>query len=221
MSTVRVKCRQAPASTPNLSLDHRCTPARPVVRHRSGDRGSRSGQRGDAAAGPDALGPAATCPARIGEQVATVLTAHDAPAAFVEAELRHMRGCRLGTTANRRVVGVMNEFAHLAAVNRGEDPTCICSTWRCGWPPHPAALCTAGMSALSVNWPPGCVLSPTDTRPQSDHHPQRMRSSLHTFDRTYLCTWARMRKARRSVVGRPAGFVGESGQRLLTVFGST
>jgi hypothetical protein len=33
-----------------------------------------------------------------------------------------MRDCRFGPTANRSVVGVMNEFTHLAEVYRSTDP---------------------------------------------------------------------------------------------------
>ncbi len=33
-----------------------------------------------------------------------------------------MRECRFGPTANRSVVGTMNEFSHLADVHRRTDP---------------------------------------------------------------------------------------------------
>lgn len=59
------------------------------------------------------LAPAATLTTRIAEQVATVLSAHHVPAAILDQERRHMTSCQLGNTANRSVVGVMNEFAHL------------------------------------------------------------------------------------------------------------
>lgn len=64
------------------------------------------------------LAPAATWASRVGEQIAAVLKAHGAPAGFTAEELAHMRECVLGTTANRSVVGVMNEFAFLADVHR-------------------------------------------------------------------------------------------------------
>lgn len=64
------------------------------------------------------LAPAATWATRVGGQVATVLAAHGAPARFIAEELRHMRESSLGTTANRSVLGVMNEFVYLANVHR-------------------------------------------------------------------------------------------------------
>jgi hypothetical protein len=67
------------------------------------------------------LTPAATWPERVAAQVALVLAAHDAPGAFVEAELQAMQNHRLGPTASRSVVGVMNEFVHLAEVHRAHD----------------------------------------------------------------------------------------------------
>jgi hypothetical protein len=33
-----------------------------------------------------------------------------------------MRDCRIAGTANRSVVGIMNEFARLAAIYRDDDP---------------------------------------------------------------------------------------------------
>jgi hypothetical protein len=67
------------------------------------------------------LTPAASWPTRIAARVAIVLSAHDAPGAFIEAELQAMRDRRLGPTASRRVVGVMNEFVHLAEAHRAHD----------------------------------------------------------------------------------------------------
>jgi hypothetical protein len=68
------------------------------------------------------LAPAATLPARIGEHIAAVLAAHGASAAIIAEEQRRMRDCRIAGTANRSVVGVMNEFARLAAIYRDDDP---------------------------------------------------------------------------------------------------
>ena len=68
------------------------------------------------------LAPAATWPARIGQQVATVLTAHGTPTSVIDEELRHMRDCRLAGTSNRSVVGVMNEFTYLAEAHRDHHP---------------------------------------------------------------------------------------------------
>ncbi|MFC7246948.1 DUF6933 domain-containing protein [Catellatospora aurea] len=66
------------------------------------------------------LAPAATLPVRVADEVATVLRAHRAPQAFVDAEVGRMRDCRLGVTVNRSVVGVMVEFARLAEIYRAE-----------------------------------------------------------------------------------------------------
>ena len=60
------------------------------------------------------LAPAGTLPARIPAQIAAVLSAHGAPAAIVEEELHQMQDWRIGPTANRSVVGIMNEFTFLA-----------------------------------------------------------------------------------------------------------
>jgi hypothetical protein len=68
------------------------------------------------------LAPAATVLGRIGEQVAAVLAGHGAPAAILAQEQRRMRECRIAKTANRSVVGIMNEFARLAALYRDDNP---------------------------------------------------------------------------------------------------
>ena len=68
------------------------------------------------------LAPAATWTARIGQQVATVLTAHGTPISVVEQELWHMRDCRLAKTSNRSVVGIMNEFTYLAEAYHDHHP---------------------------------------------------------------------------------------------------
>jgi hypothetical protein len=68
------------------------------------------------------LAPAATLTSRIAEQISTVLTAHDAPAAIIDEERRHMRAAQLGVTANRSVVGVMTDFARLAEVHHANEP---------------------------------------------------------------------------------------------------
>lgn len=68
------------------------------------------------------LAPAATLLDRIGEHVATVLAAHQAPDTVIEDELRHMRDHRIAGTANRSVVGIMNEFTYLATTYRDNNP---------------------------------------------------------------------------------------------------
>jgi hypothetical protein len=67
------------------------------------------------------LAPAATLTTRVGEQIATVLTAHGASPEIVEDELHQMRPCRVAPTANRSVVGVMTEFTRLVEIYRDAD----------------------------------------------------------------------------------------------------
>jgi hypothetical protein len=66
------------------------------------------------------LAPAATLLARFPQQVAAVLAAHGAPDAVIDEEQRQMRDRRLAKTANRSVVGIMNEFTYLAQSYRGD-----------------------------------------------------------------------------------------------------
>jgi hypothetical protein len=68
------------------------------------------------------LAPAATLLARFPQQLAAVLAAHGTPEAVLDEELRQMRDCRLAKTANRSVVGIMNEFTFLADAYRGDTP---------------------------------------------------------------------------------------------------
>jgi hypothetical protein len=67
------------------------------------------------------LAPAATLLARFPQQAAAVLAAHGTPQAVIDNELRQMRDFRLAKTANRSVVGVMNEFTFLAEAYRGDN----------------------------------------------------------------------------------------------------
>jgi hypothetical protein len=67
------------------------------------------------------LAPAATLPARAGEQIATVLAAHGVPGPIIAAEREQMRQWRIAPTSNRSVVGVMNEFTFLAHAWRGDQ----------------------------------------------------------------------------------------------------
>jgi hypothetical protein len=68
------------------------------------------------------LAPAATLLARVPEQIAVVLAAHATPKTVIEQELRRMRDYRLAKTANRSVVGIMNEFTQLANAYRHPVP---------------------------------------------------------------------------------------------------
>jgi hypothetical protein len=62
------------------------------------------------------LAPVRTLPARIPEEIAAVLDAHQVPKTFIADELPNMQDCRFATTANRSVVGIMNEFTKLAEI---------------------------------------------------------------------------------------------------------
>ncbi len=68
------------------------------------------------------LAPAATLPARAARQIAAILAAHAIPGAIIDEEVRHMRDYRVAPTANRSVVGIMNEFSRLAEVHRDRHP---------------------------------------------------------------------------------------------------
>ncbi len=68
------------------------------------------------------LAPAATLTARFPDHVAAVLAAHGASEAVIDEEVRRMRERRLARTANRSVVGVMNEFSRLAEIYRNDIP---------------------------------------------------------------------------------------------------
>lgn len=57
------------------------------------------------------LAPAKTLLGRLPDALAELLTAHHVPASLVDAERVQAADSRLAPTANRSVVGVMNEFA--------------------------------------------------------------------------------------------------------------
>lgn len=64
------------------------------------------------------LAPAATFLSRVAPEIATILAAHGTPESFIDAEMQRMGDRRIATTANRSVVGIMNEFSCLADVYR-------------------------------------------------------------------------------------------------------
>jgi hypothetical protein len=68
------------------------------------------------------LAPSATLLTRFGQQLGTVLAAHGVLEAIIDAELRQMQDHRLTKTANRSVVGIMNEFTYLAEAWRDDGP---------------------------------------------------------------------------------------------------
>ena len=69
------------------------------------------------------LAPAATLLARFPDGLAQALSAHDVPEAFITQELSRMQDVRLGKTASRSVLGIMNEFTFLAQTMRGDTTT--------------------------------------------------------------------------------------------------
>lgn len=64
------------------------------------------------------MAPARTLLRRFPAAVADVLSAHHVPHELINAEVTQMTEVHLKPTINRSVVGVMNEFATLAAVTR-------------------------------------------------------------------------------------------------------
>lgn len=66
------------------------------------------------------LSPARTLLTRFPDALAGLLAAHGVPARLIEAERAQALEQRLAATANRSLVGVMNEFAHLADLDRAE-----------------------------------------------------------------------------------------------------
>jgi len=67
------------------------------------------------------LAPAATLLTRIPAAVADLLLAHHLPAQLIAAEHAAMAEVHLAPTANRSVVGILNEFAYLTNVHQ-PDP---------------------------------------------------------------------------------------------------
>ena len=61
------------------------------------------------------LAPAATVVERFPEHLRATLQAHSIDPTFISAEMAAMTEHRLAKTANRSVVGIMNEFTHLAS----------------------------------------------------------------------------------------------------------
>jgi hypothetical protein len=68
------------------------------------------------------LAPAKTVVDRFVTTLGTVLTAQGARSRFVEAETMQMGKWRLAKTANRSVVGIMNEFAYLGSAYTQDRP---------------------------------------------------------------------------------------------------
>ena len=68
------------------------------------------------------LAPAGTLLARFPQYAAASLAFHGTPQEVIDEELRQMRDHRLAKTANRSVVGIMNEFTYLAEAYRDDNP---------------------------------------------------------------------------------------------------
>ncbi len=60
------------------------------------------------------LAPASTLAARFPDELAAILDRHGASRAFIEREVAQMSDVALAKTANRSIVGTMNEFSFLA-----------------------------------------------------------------------------------------------------------
>lgn len=67
------------------------------------------------------LAPARTVLTRFPHVLTEVLDGHGVPADWIEQEVAEMGTCVTAKTANRSVVGIMNEFLFLAGVHRAED----------------------------------------------------------------------------------------------------
>jgi len=67
-----------------------------------------------------AFAPTRTLLDRFPVAVAEVLGAHGVPSSVIATETTAMSTCRLAATANRSVVGTMNDFSFLADHHRGE-----------------------------------------------------------------------------------------------------
>ena len=65
--------------------------------------------------------PAKTLLNRLPDALAELLSAHRVPAPLIDAERAQALEHRLAATANRSLVGVMNEFAYLADLDRADN----------------------------------------------------------------------------------------------------
>jgi hypothetical protein len=71
-------------------------------------------------------------PARLAEALPPILAALSIPPASVQAECAHMREHRIGRTANRRVLGSLNELMFPPNIACTTTPNDRCSITRCG-----------------------------------------------------------------------------------------
>ena len=104
------------------------------------------------------LAPATSLLQRFPEALAEVLAAHGISSVFIESEVASMQSVAVAKTANRSVVGVMNEFAFLAGVyhdlqskdrlvglslHLAKTP-CLSSKQHAIWPDKALQECVAG-----------------------------------------------------------------------------
>jgi hypothetical protein len=71
------------------------------------------------------LAPAKMLLNRLPDALAELLSAHGVPAPLIEAEHAEALDHRVAPTANRSLVGVMNEFAFLADAHQVEEPDLV------------------------------------------------------------------------------------------------
>ena len=76
------------------------------------------------------LAPARTLLHRLPDAFAELLSAHGVPAPLIEAEHNEGLNHRLAPTANRSLVGAMNELAFLADAHRAEEPNLLSLSMR-------------------------------------------------------------------------------------------
>jgi hypothetical protein len=67
------------------------------------------------------LAPAATVLTRFPDRLAEILDLHGIPRSTIEREIAALTPQSLTTTANRSLVGILNEFTHLATAWRSPD----------------------------------------------------------------------------------------------------
>jgi hypothetical protein len=70
---------------------------------------------------PVPFAPSASVLSRFPAALASMLVAHQVPRSFAEAEMAAMEEASLAKTANRSVVGIMDEFAYLGSVYQEPD----------------------------------------------------------------------------------------------------
>ena len=97
------------------------------------------------------LAPTATLLERFPFARAETLADHGASPAFIAAERREMTESRLAKTANRSVVGIMNEFAYLGGASQRAEAHRRSSSCRCASPRHPAGRSTSGTSVPTAS----------------------------------------------------------------------